>query len=69
MTIEGQIINGTRDVGGRAASRVQVKDGAFAGQRGVVVKVSHPGSITVRLDAGVELPFGLSELDIKGVRS
>jgi len=60
---------GTKTVGSRLATRVLVKHGAFEGQRGMVVRVVHRGSIMVRMLTGrwvgQTLPFGQSELEIK----
>lgn len=54
---------GTREVGSRLATRVRVIVGAFAGRKGIVVRVVHdPGCIFVRLNDGPTLPFGRSEL-------
>jgi len=54
---------------GRYATRVRVRDGAFAGMAGVIVTIHHdPGSIAVRFTtgrlAGQTLPFGRSELEV-----
>jgi hypothetical protein len=58
---------GTRDMG-RYATRVEVVSGAFAGKRGVVVKVIHAGCALVRLDCnGQTLPFGPTS-ELKAVR-
>jgi len=63
------ILFGTKTVGSRLATRVAVKHGAFEGERGMVVKVVHPGAIMVRMLTGhwvgQTLPFGQSELEIK----
>lgn len=51
---------------GRYATRVRVREGAYAGARGVIVRVVHPGAVMVRLTIrGRELaiPFGPSELE------
>lgn len=58
----GTPLMGTTDVGSRFATRVRViSDSAFRGQRGVIVRIHHAGSIVVRLGS-VEMPFGLGEL-------
>jgi hypothetical protein len=57
-----------KEVGSRIATRVRVREGAFAGQVGIVVEVHHGSSICVRFTkgplAGKQLPFGLSELEV-----
>lgn len=59
----------TTKVGSRVATRVRVKDGAFAGQKGQVVRVYHPGAIRIRFTSqgkyhGRALDFGESELEV-----
>lgn len=55
----------SRVVGSRLATRVKVRAGAFAGQRGIVVKVDHPGSWSIRLKGReASLPFGPSEVEV-----
>lgn len=53
---------GTKNIGSRHATKVKIGRGAFAGKRGVVVRVVHPSSVIVRLD-GIDLSFGPSELE------
>lgn len=53
-------------VGSRVATRVRIKDGAFAGMRGYVVRIVHPGAILIRLTKSgrqIVLPFGESEIE------
>ena len=58
---------GTREMG-RYATRVRVTTGAFRGERGVVVRLVHPGCALVRLDCnGQTLPFGPTS-ELKAVR-
>lgn len=68
ITKDGLYIIGTAEVGGRGATRVTVREGAYAGRQGVVVRVHHEASVLVRLDMGrttLELPFGPSELAVR----
>lgn len=59
----------TAKVGSRVATRVRITHGAFAGQKGMVVRVYHPGAIRVRFTSpgryhGRALDFGESELEV-----
>jgi hypothetical protein len=56
------------ETGSRIATRVRVTvPGAFQGKRGMVVRIHHDGMVIVRLDrAGVDLGFGVSELEREG---
>ena len=58
------ILFASSDTGSRIATRVRVLAGAFAFQLGTVVRFDHPGSIRVRLESGITLPFGRSELEV-----
>lgn len=60
MTVPAFAIRG---VGSRFATRVRVRSGAFAGQRGLVARIDHAESLRVRFESGLELPFGPSELE------
>lgn len=57
----------SRQTGSRIATRVRIREGAYAGVKGMVVRVYHKGAVEVRLHhkgREIAVHFAMTELEV-----